>query len=176
MFSNLRQGSQLHILHKSANPYVELGTIETVSNLPMYGYYPNLPAFPMDISVRVGEKVTTYQQLPSNAESAETTERTTGEQVFIACSKEVLNTELQSMRQKSCDTINSVPYHEQRIKSIDTLISQLNPEQAEKAQREKEMIEMRAQMQQMAETITQLTNQLKGEGASSSKEKKGNEK
>lgn len=167
MFSTLRQGSQLHILHKSATPYVELGTIETVSNLPMYGYYPNLPAFPMDISVRVGEKVTTYQQLPSNAESAETTERTTGEQVFIACSKEVLNTELQSMRQKSYDTINSVPYHEQRIKVLDTLISQLNPEIAEKQQQAQEINDLRAQIASMHELISQL----QGEKTSSTKRK-----
>lgn len=167
MFSTLRQGSQLHILHKTATPYVEIGTIESVSNLPMIGYYPNMPTFPMDISVRVGEKVTTYQQIPANAESAEVTERTTGEQVFITCTKDVLNTEIQSMKQKSIDAINSVEYHKQRIKACDMLIGQLNPEVVEKQQQAQEISELKA----LVASMKQQMELLQGERTSSNKRK-----
>lgn len=156
MFSNLKQGAQLHILHKSANPYVEIGTIESTTNVPIMGYYPNMPSIPIDITVRVGDKVTTYQQLPAGAESAEVIERSTGEQVFVACAKDAINSELNTMRQKSVETINSVEYHKQRIKSIDTLIGQLNPEILEKQQQAQEICDLRAQLADMRKLVEEM--------------------
>lgn len=167
MFSNLTRGSQLHILHKSATPYIEIGTVESTNSTPMMVYYPNMPQLPMELSVRVGEKITTYQQIPAGADSAEVTERTTGEQVIIACTKDAVNTELQAMKRESIDTINSVPYHQQRVKAIDTLIGQLNPEIVEKQQQAQEIIELKAQVTEMQALI----NELKGERASSPKRK-----
>lgn len=160
MFSALRQGANLHILHKSATPYVEVGTIETVPNMPIYGYYPNMPSLPIDISVRVGDKVTTYQQLPANAESAEVIDRATGEKVYIACTKDAINSELNSMRKESVDSINSVPYHEQRIKAIDALICQLNPEIAEKAAQAQEISDLRKQLQDTQQLVEELKTSL----------------
>lgn len=119
----------------------------------------------MDITVRVGERVTTYQQLPANADFAEVTERTTGEQVYIACTKEAINNELNVMKQKSIEAINSVEYHKQRIKSIEGLVCQLNPELVEKQQQAQEISDLRKQLQDMQ----QLVNDLR---ASSSKKEK----
>lgn len=168
MFSNLRQGSQLYVLHKCAStPYIEMGSVDSTSN--MMGYYPIMPNMPVNISVRIGEKTTPYQNLPANAEVADVTNNTTGETVTVVCSKEALNAEMHNDRQKSIDAINSVDYHKQRVAAYDALINQMNPEVAEKQQRDQEMADMRSQMQQMAQTIAQLTNQLKGEGTSSKK-------
>lgn len=164
MFSNLRQGSQLHILHKTSTPYIELGTIEFAPNNPMLGYYPN--PLPIDITVRVGEKVATYQQIPSNAECAEVTEKTTGEKVFISSSKDALNTEIHSMMQKSIEAVNSVEYHKQRIKTCETLLAQLNPEIVEKQQQAQEINELKALVTSMREQIALL----QGEKTSKKKE------
>lgn len=184
MFANLRQGSQLYVFHKCAStPYIESGSVETTSNV-MMGYYPSMPV-PINISVKVGDKTAPYQNLPPNAEVADVTNNTTGETITIACTKEALNAEIQSARQKSIESINSVPYHQQRIKALDALYQQFNPEQAEKAQREQElrtmredMVAMRKQMEEQAEINKMLLAQLKGEGTSSSnpKEKKGEQK
>lgn len=132
-----------------------------------------MPSMPINISIRVGEKTIPYQNLPPNAEVADATNNATGETITIACTKEALNAEIHSLRQKSIDAINSVDWHKQRIVSCDNLLQQLNPEEREKAQREQEMVEMRKQMEQMAHTIAQLNTKL-GEGASSSKNKKEN--
>lgn len=156
MFSNLRMGSQLHILHKNATPYVEIGTIETTPAMPMLGYYPNMPSVPMDIQVKVGDKVTTYQQLPANADSAEVVDRATGEQVFICCTKDALNAELQAMKQKSIETINSVEYHKQRVKAIDVLVGQINPEIAEKQAQAQEISDLRKQLQDMQQLLADM--------------------
>lgn len=178
MFANLRQGSQLYVLHKCAStPFIEMGSVESTSNV-MMGYYPSLPNMPINISVRVGDKVTPYQNLPANAEVADVTNNATGETITIACTKDALNTEVQAMRQKSIDSINSVEYHRQRISTCDALLQQLNPEQAEKAQREQEMQNMKSEMQEMrrqmaeqAEINKMLLAQLKGEKTSSKTKK-----
>lgn len=153
----------MHILHKTGTPYVEIGTIESITNIPMM-YYPNMTAFPIDVSVRVGDKVITYQQIPANMDFAEVTDKSTGDQVFISCSKDSLNAELQSMRQKSIDAINSVEYHKQRIKSIDSLVGRLNPEIAEKQQQAQEISDLKNQLASMQQLIEEMR-------ASSSKEK-----
>lgn len=164
MISNLRQGSQLYLIHKSAStPFVEMGSVESTNN--MVGYFPTMPTMPVTLSVRCGEKVTTYQNLPPNAEAADATNRETGETVTIACTKEAANAEVQSMRQKSIEAINSVEYHRQRIAVCDSLIQQLNPEQAEKAQQQKEMNELRGQVSDLSALVRQLTMQLKGSDA-----------
>ena len=178
MFANLRQGSQLYILHKTATPYIEVGSVESVTNIPMYGIYPTMPTMPVDVTVRVGEKLTTYKQIPANVDVANVTSPNTGEELCIATTKDCINNEVQTMIQKSIDTISSVPFHEQRVKSLKALYQQFNPEEAEKAQRDKEyqdmkteMQEMRKQMAEQAEINKQLLAQLKGEGASSNSKK-----
>ncbi|MCM1079678.1 MAG: hypothetical protein NC344_10255 [Bacteroidales bacterium] len=171
MFSNLRQGSQIYILHKCAStPFVEQGSVEGTSN-PMTGYYPTLPNMPVNISIRTGEKVTPYQNLPPNAEIAEVANNNTGEKVMIVCTKEALNTEVHSMRQASVDAINSVEWHKQRISACDTLLQQINPEEMLKAQQQQEISDLKAQVMQMSQMMSQLTSQLKENGASSSKKK-----
>ena len=133
---------------------------------------------PMNISIRVGDKVTPVPNLPPNAEVADVTNNQTGETITLACSKDAINAELQSERQKSVDTINSVEYHRQRVSTIDALLNQLNPEVAEKAQQAQEINMLKTQMSDMAnnmaelmETNRKLMEQLQGERTSSSKTK-----
>lgn len=141
-----------------------MGSVDSTSNV-MMGYYPTMPNLPININIKVGEKVTQYQNLPPNAEVADVT-NSMGETVTLACTKEAVNAEVQTLKQKSIDAINSVEYHKQRIGACDMLLQQLNPEAAEKVQREKEMAEMREQMMRMSETIAELNARL-GEGAPS---------
>ena len=164
MFSNLRAGCQLYMFHVSAvSPYVEVGSVESVTNNnPMAGFYPNLPLYPIDVTVRIGDKSVNYQKLPANAESATVTETTSGETVVIATNRDVVNTEIQAQRQKSLDILNSVDYHQKRIAALDELVRQVNPEVAEKAKQQQEISELRSQLSTMRDMIGQLTAQLKG--------------
>ena len=157
----------MYVLHKSAAvPFVEMGCVECVNNfMPYYG----MNSIPMNISVKVGEKVTPYQNLPPNAEVADATNSATGETITIACTKEALNAELQSMKQKSIDIINSVEYHKQRIEKCDALLQQINPEEAEKAAQAKEVCELRSQVSDLSKMVADLLK-LQGGEASSLKE------
>lgn len=161
MFSNLKQGSQLWIFHSdAATPFIEVGTVENINGaIPLY--YPNLPAYPVDLSVRVGEKTTAFQRLPANAESANVTDNT-GESVTIACTKEAIGSEVDMLIRKSADIINSVEYHKNRLAVLGELAKQLNPELAEKEAQAKEISDLREQLQQMREMIAEF----KGETSS----------
>ena len=183
MFSNLRQGSQLYVFHKCAStPYIEMGSVEIQNQ---FGTFYQPIGIPMNLNIRIGDKVIPCPNLPPNAEIADVTSNTTGETITIACGKDALEGELRSLMQKSIDAVNSVEYHRKRIDVYKTLIEQLNPEQVAQAQRDKEMSEMRQQMAVMAQTIAQLNEKLSlrerenvtmGERTSSSKDKKGESK
>lgn len=164
------------MLHKSAaTPFIEMGSVEVQNQ---FGSYYQPMGLPINLSIRIGDKVTPCPNLPPNAEIADVTNNTTGETITLACTKDVLNAEIQSMRQKSVDAIsvNTIEYHKHRISACDNILNQLNPEVAEKAAQAQEMANMRAQMSQMAQTIEQLTAKLGGEGTSSDKVKKGESK
>ena len=175
MFQNVRQGSQLYIIHtSSAALYVEPGLVESSNNMPFMGYFPgaNMPAYPIDVTVRIGDRVVTYQRLPASAESAEGTEQKTGEQVIVACSKDAVLGAIQELKQKSIDHLNSRAFHEQRIASCDSLYNQLNPEAAAKAAQEAEMAKMREEMARMRQQLDMLQNVKQEETSSSTKKEK----
>lgn len=156
MFSNLKQGSQLYILHPDvAVPFVEVGIVESTNNAIPMVYYPNLPTYPVDMTVKVGEKSIPLQRLPTNAESATVTAKD-GEKLIVACTKEAINNEVEMMKQKSIEVVNSVEYHKQRIVVCDNLIKQLNPEMAEKEAQQKEISDLKEQLSEMSKLLQEL--------------------
>lgn len=158
-FQNLRQGSQVYILHKGLQPYYEVGTVESIPSLQTMSYYQNLPMMPLDLSVRVGEKVIPYQHIPPTAESAKVTSQLSGEEVCVACSKEAISAEVEMLIRHSVDTINSVDAHKQRIETCKNLLNQLNPEQLQKAQQAQEIETLKGQLADMKEMMEKLLSE-----------------
>ena len=73
-----------------------------------------------------------------------------------------MNSEILSLKQKSIDIINSVPYHKNLIITYEKLLSDFNPEMAEKQAQQKEISELRAQMDEMSRNMALLIKELKG--------------
>ena len=167
-FQNLRQGSQVFILHKGMTPYYEVGTVEQMPSMQMMGYYPNLPMMPLDITVRVGEQLIPYRQIPPTAESAKVTSQTTGEEVCVGCSKEAINAEVEMLIRQSVDAINSVDAHRQRVETCKNLLNQLNPEKVKEAKQVEEMNSLKNQVTDLSRIVAELTAQLKERNVSSS--------
>lgn len=165
MFQNLQHGSQIYLLHKGMTPYIEMGTVETMPQMLM-GYYPQM-SFPLDITVKVGEKVIPFKQLPPSAEIANVIQQGSGEEICVACSKEAVNAEVQQMIQKSVDAINSVEAHRQRIETCKNLLNQLNPEKVKEAQQAQEIIALKDKLASMEQMMADL---LKGRNDSSKTE------
>lgn len=164
MFSNLRANSQLYILHKDNTPYVEVGQVVSVSQ-PMPRYQVNNFMSPqelvVDVVVNVNGNNITLQKLPANLDVAD--QGTANGSLFISTTKESMNNEITSLRQKSLDILNSTDYHKKIIQDCEILLQRLNPEFAEQKQQKQEIDTLKTQMSELMSNMKDLMSQIKNE-------------
>lgn len=162
MFSNLRTNSQLYILHRDTTPYIEIGQVISVSQ-PRARYQNNNYLTPqeqvVDIVVGINGNNITLQSLPANLDVAD--QGTINGSLFISTTREAMNTEINSMRQKSLDIINSVETHKKTIQDCELLLQRLNPEFAEQKQQKQEIDILKTQVSEIMNGMKELMAQLK---------------
>ena len=164
MFSNLRINSQVYILHKDSNPYIEIGQVVSVSQpRPRYqtGSFITPQEQVVDMVVGVNGNNITLQSLPANLDVAD--QGTINGSLFISTSRDAMNTEINSMRQKSLDIINSVENHKKIVQDCEVLLQRLNLEFAEQKQQKQEIDMLKAQVSEMMSGMKELMAQLKKE-------------
>lgn len=163
MFSNLRANSQIYILHKEASPYVDVGTVVSVSQ--------PVPKFPVanfmqqqelvvDVVVKINGNDVTLQKLPANLDVAD---QGINGSLVITTSREAMNSEIDSLRQKSLSILNSIEYHNKIVQDCELLLQRLNPEFAEQRQQKQEIDELKLQVSQMMGSIKELMGELRKE-------------
>lgn len=168
MFSNLRTNSQIYILHKDATPYIEVGQVISVSQPQPRFTTNNFMAsqeLVVDVVVNVNGNNITLQKLPANLDVAD--QGTLNGALFISTSRDAMNTEVASMRQKSQDILNSVDYHKKVIQDCELLLQKLNPEFAEQKQQKQEIDILKSQVSEMMTGMKELMAQLKKENTNS---------
>ena len=87
---------------------------------------------------------------------------------------EAMNSEIMSLKQKSVDALNSVEYHQQVIANCDRMLSELNPEFAEKQQQQAEINELKAQVHDLTRGMSDLMQMNKDLIARLNRETKDN--
>ena len=166
MLSNLRTSSQIYILHRDTSPYIEVGQVVSVSQ-PRPRYQTSNFMAPqeqvVDVVVGINGNNITLQSLPANLDVAD--QGTINGSLFITTSRDAMNTEINSMRQKSLDIINSVEHHKKVIQDCELLLQRLNPEFAEQKQQKQEIDMLKSQMSEMMAGMKDLMAQLKKENA-----------
>lgn len=151
-FQNLRNGNQLYILHKDTTT-LEIGKVTQVSlPLPKYGTYSQETI--VDIVADVNGTVTNFQKLPSAGEIADF-----GNNIVISCSKQAMNNEISSMKQRSQDVIDSIEYHKGIIDGCDKILQELNPEIMEKQKQEQENKALREEINSIKEMFKEFIKQ-----------------
>ena len=154
----------MYILHKDATPYIEVGQVVSVSQ-PIPRYQANNFMAPqelvVDVVVNVNGNNITLQKLPASLDVAD--QGTANGSLFISTSRESMNTEITSLRQKSQDIINSVDYHKKVVQDCEILLQRLNPEFAEQKQQKQEIDNLKAQMSEMMNGMKELMAQIKKE-------------
>ena len=156
MFQNLRINSTLYILHKDAVPYIEYGSVVSVSApKPKYPSTPPLGQFPqmemvVDVVANVNGQNTNLQGLPAGLDIADFGHNGN---IVVSASRDAINT---MMKQKSNDILGSLDFHRSVIEACDKMLSELNPEVAEKQKQEQEIYTLKGQMQQMSANMNQL--------------------
>ena len=173
MFQNLRPNNTLYILHRGADPVLECGKVVTVKNLrTVYKNTPNTlypqPVQVVDIvaSVSNGDTVT-ITEMPANLDIADDVKNG----ILVSASREEMNVEILTMKQKSED-------HKKFLSSCEQMLCALNPEVVAKQQQEKEILDLKSQMAEMSRNMADLMTLNKqlmeqfGLGSDTSKTKK----
>lgn len=156
-FQNLRNNHQIYILKKDAVPILEIGKITNVSvPVPKYGNASMYNDLVLDITAEIDGRITNFQKLPANSEIADF-----GNNIVVATSKEAMNNELMSMKQRSLDIINSVELHQSIISGCDEILQTLNPEIAEKQRQEQENKQLREEINSLKEMFQEFLKQMK---------------
>ena len=113
----------------------------------------------VDAVVRINGNDITLQKLPANLDVAD--QGTANGALVITTSREAMNAEVDSMRQKSISILNSVDYHKKIVQDCEVLLQRLNPEFAEQKQQKQEIDMLKSQMSEMMSSMKELMAQLK---------------
>ena len=156
-FQNLRNNHQIYILHKDATPTLEIGKVTYVSvPVPKYGNTSMYNDLILDITAEIDGKTTNFQKLPANNEIADF-----GNNIVVAVSKNAMNNEVMSMKQRSMDILNSIEQHQSIIQGCDEILQLLNPEIAEKQRQEQENKALREEINSIKEMFSEFMNKFK---------------
>ena len=162
MFQSIRPNSQVYILHKGDSMRVDIGY---VTNQPVpKPKYQVPPAFGqpqemvVDLVVKVGTDILNLNGIPAQADVADS--YSNGETVVVSSSREAINAEVVSEKQKSIDIVNSKAFHEKRITLCDSILGQLNPEFAEKQSQKEEIAQLKEQVGGLATQVNRLVEAL----------------
>ena len=156
-FQNLRNNHQIYILRKDVTPTLEIGKVTNVSiPVPKYGTNSMYNDLVLDITAEIDGKVTNFQKLPANSEIADF-----GNNIVVAVSKEAMNSEVMSMKQRSVDILNSIELHRIIIDGCDEILQVLNPEIAEKQRQEQENKALREEINSLKEMFSEFMNKYK---------------
>lgn len=166
MFQSVRPNSPIYVLHKGDNPRLETGYVVN-QPIPKPKYQiPQAFGQPqemvVDLVIKLNDVTVNMNAIPAQLDIADS--YSNGENLVISDSREAMNSEILSLKQKSIDLLNSVDYHKSLIANYDRLLSDFNPEMAEKQAQQKEISELRAQMNIMSKNMDLLIEQLKSKG------------
>lgn len=163
MFQSVRPNSPIYVLHKGDNPRLETGYVAN-QPIPKPKYQiPHTFGQPqemiVDLVIKLNDSSINLNSIPANLDIADS--YSNGENIVISDSREAMNSEIISLKQKSVDLLNSVDYHRSLIASYDKLLSDFNPEMAEKQAQQQEIAGLRNQIDELSKSMALLVKQLK---------------
>lgn len=163
MFQSVRPNSPIYVLHKGDNPRLETGYVAN-QPIPKPKYQmPHTFGQPqemiVDLVIKLNDMSINLNSIPANLDIADS--YSNGESIVISDSREAMNSEIISLKQKSVDLLNSMDYHKSLIACYDKLLSDFNPEMAEKQAQQQEIAGLRNQIDELSKSMALLVKQLK---------------
>lgn len=163
MFQSVRQNSQVYILHKCDNPYVETGTVISAPSVkPKYSIPQPYGQHEMivNLTVNVNGVSHNFNELPSNLDIADV--YMGSDCVSISDSRDAINNEVLSMRRKSMDIVEGYDKHKNLIAVYDSILKDINPEYAERQSQREEIESLKARIASMEGSANRLmeTNKM----------------
>ena len=162
MFQALRPNNQIYILHKD-KPILDVGTIISVSvptpKYPMQPMFGQPQEMVVDIVAKVNNQDVTYQKIPANLDVADFGNNS----IVLSDNKAAMNSEIMCLKQRSIDVINSIDYHQNLVSECDKLLTELNPDLAEKRAQKERIDSLESQISALMDMNKQLMARLSGE-------------
>lgn len=161
MFQSLRNNQQFYILTKGINPKLDIGIVTNVSQpqLKFMTMPSGQPEYIVDVQVSVNGQMQSFQKLPANKEIADFGDAYGN--IVVSTSREAMNNEIASLKNKSEDHIKRVDEEKQKIAAYEAILQQLNPEYAEKQRQDAEISNLKSQVEAMAQSNANLEQMLK---------------
>lgn len=130
MFSALRQSGTVYILTKGDTPALKTGVVQSVSSpVTKFGTQLMPGQFQqdtvIDLTVKVGDELLTFKQLPSASVIA-----SSGNMV-VSESRDAMVAEVENMMRTSKEVLESVDYHRSALEACESIMCSLNPRLAE---------------------------------------------
>ena len=153
-FQNLRPNNTLYILYKSI-PKLEIGRVNSVSP-PIPKFTGNFQDMTVDISTNIDDSITNFQKVPANLEIADV-----GNDMVISYDRQRISDEIKTLKSRSESALVSIDFHKKMIKECDDFIRILNPEIAEKEQRDQETKQLKEEISSLKEMFSSFMEQFK---------------
>ena len=153
-FQNLRPNNTLYILQKSI-PKLEIGRVNSVSP-PIPKFTGNFQDMTVDISTNIDDSITNFQKVPANLEIADV-----GNDMVISYDRQRISDEIKTLKSRSESALESIDFHKKMIKECNDFIRILNPEIAEKEQRDQETKQLKEEISSLKEMFSSFMEQFK---------------
>lgn len=162
MFQTARPNSRVYVFFKGNKPHLEQGYVTTQPvQRPKYQVPPTFgqpQEMVLDLTIRTDSGTYTFNGIPANIEVADTF--CNGEAAIISDSREAMNAEILSIRQKSEDALNSRGFHENMISICNDALGVLNPEYAERQTRDEEFTKLKGQVESLSGKLDLLLERI----------------
>lgn len=164
MFSALRQHSTLYILLKSNPPKLITAQVEGVSQPQTsmnnaFGAFTQGYQSTVNIVASDGEG-NRYEFPDMRADLSIENKSCNGVDAVISESREAMLAEVKGMRKTSQNILDSMQYHNSIVDACATMESQLDPQMAKDRERDKEMFQLRSEMNGLKCSMEDIKNML----------------
>lgn len=159
MFSALRQSGTVYILTKGDTPALKTGVVQSVSSpVTKFGTQLMPGQFQqdtvIDLTVKVGDELLTFKQLPSASVIA-----SSGNMV-VSESRDAMVAEVENMMRTSKEVLESVDYHRNALEACESIMCSLNPRLAEEKEQKEKIETLERKLGGIEDTVGDLKELL----------------
>ena len=141
MFKDLRPNAPFYVFDKGDDVGLQVGAVASVSQpvvKPQANFnsgYQFQPEYIVDVSIKVGDDVLTFKQLPANLDIADFPANG-GQRVVVASNRELIRAEIEAVLSNSRAVIDSVDRHKETVGRCEGILNGLNPSFAKEREQE----------------------------------------
>ena len=156
MFSGVRQNNSFYILEKENGLKLKIGQVVSVSNpQPVFGTPYGAEQF-VDIVVKVDGQTMEFKKLPATQSIADSGKNG----VVVSDSKEMMNSEVESMLQSSQSLLDKIDYHTQVVEDCNSILKVLNPTLAKEQERDEDINKLKSKIGGLEDKMDKILNIL----------------